>query len=127
MKQSYSDFVEFPTGQSASECPVPAVQEQDAAVRRVEETLDQLEQLSQLLDVDPAYEVEPLDWDLPADFKLSVVIPVYNEETTLRTIVGRVAVIPIPKEIVLVDDYSTDSTREILRIAGVDRRNSRAV
>ncbi len=87
----------------------------DVTIRRVEETLDQIEQLSQLFVFDPAYEVEPIEWELPADFKLSVVIPVYNEETTLRQIVGRVAVIPLRKEIILVDDCSTDGTREILR------------
>ena len=71
--------------------------------------------MSKLFDFDPAYEVEPLDMELPADFKLSVVIPVYNEEMTLRAIVGRVAVIPVPKEIILIDDCSTDGTREILK------------
>jgi glycosyltransferase involved in cell wall biosynthesis len=46
---------------------------------------------------------------------LSVVIPVYNEEATLRTILARVCRVPIPKEIVIVDDCSTDTTPEILR------------
>src|SRR5262245_29194252 len=46
--------------------------------------------------------------------KLSVIIPVYNERNTLRTIIERVrAVEGIDKEIVLVDDYSTDGTREL--------------
>ncbi len=84
-------------------------------VRRVEETLDQIEALTELLEFDPAYEVEPLDLELPAGFQLSVVIPVYNEQATLRAILARVTSIPIPKEIVLVDDCSTDGTREILR------------
>ncbi len=46
--------------------------------------------------------------------KLSVVIPVYNERETLETIVRRVQDVPVDKEIVLVDDCSTDGTREIL-------------
>jgi len=49
---------------------------------------------------------------------LSVVIPVFNEKTTIRDIVQRVQVAPVPgvfKEVILVDDFSTDSTREILR------------
>ncbi len=54
-------------------------------------------------------------YPLPADFKLSVVIPVYNEERWVREIVRRVRDVPIPKEIIIVDDCSTDSTREILR------------
>ncbi len=84
-------------------------------LRRVEETLDRIEQLSERLEFDPTYEVEPLGLSLPAGFKLSVVIPVYNEQSTLRTILARVTSIPIPKEVILVDDCSTDGTREILR------------
>lgn len=46
---------------------------------------------------------------------LSVVIPVYNEERWLTTVIEHVRAIPIPKEIVLVDDFSSDGTRDILR------------
>jgi len=46
---------------------------------------------------------------------LSVVIPVYNEEKTLREIVRRVQGVSIPKEIIIVDDGSSDGTREILQ------------
>src|SRR5262245_19704522 len=46
--------------------------------------------------------------------KLSVVIPVYNEKNTLLELLGKVQQVPLPKEIILVDDYSTDSTRELL-------------
>ncbi len=51
---------------------------------------------------------------LPADFKLSVVIPVYNVQRWLREVVRRVESVPVPKEIILVDDASTDASREIL-------------
>ncbi|MDH4196422.1 MAG: glycosyltransferase family 2 protein [Candidatus Aminicenantes bacterium] len=49
--------------------------------------------------------------------KLSVVIPVYNERATLREILARVEAVDVgfPKEIVVVDDFSTDGTREILQ------------
>jgi len=50
--------------------------------------------------------------------KLSVVIPVYNEAKTIRQIVQKVQEAKIPgvsKEIVIVDDASTDGTRKILR------------
>lgn len=45
---------------------------------------------------------------------LSVVIPVYNERATLETLVSRVEAVPIDNEIILVDDGSTDGTRDIL-------------
>ena len=52
---------------------------------------------------------------VPAGFKLSVVIPVYNERQWVREILRRVRDVPIPKEIIVVDDCSTDGTRDILR------------
>jgi glycosyltransferase involved in cell wall biosynthesis len=52
---------------------------------------------------------------LPENFKLSVVIPVYNEERWIREVIRRVQAVTIPKEIIIVDDCSTDSTRSILR------------
>ena len=52
---------------------------------------------------------------IPAGFKLSVVIPVYNEEPTLAELGGRVREVPMPLEIIVVDDCSTDGTRGILR------------
>ncbi len=48
------------------------------------------------------------------DPTLSVIVPVYNEAGTVRTLLARVAAVPIRKEIVVVDDCSTDGTRDIL-------------
>jgi glycosyltransferase involved in cell wall biosynthesis len=48
------------------------------------------------------------------DPRLSVVIPVYNEKATIDEILRRVIETPFRKEIVLVDDCSTDGTRQIL-------------
>src|SRR5579885_340130 len=53
-------------------------------------------------------------YPIPEGFKLSVVIPVYNEERWVREIVRRVREVPIPKEVILVDDCSKDGTRKIL-------------
>ena len=50
--------------------------------------------------------------------KLSVVIPVYNEKATVREILERVRAVNLPKEIIIVDDFSTDGTREILQELG---------
>ena len=46
--------------------------------------------------------------------ELSVVIPVYNERSTIEEILACVEAVDIPKEIVLVEDGSTDGTREFL-------------
>lgn len=51
---------------------------------------------------------------LPEGFVLSVVIPVYNEIRTLEEIVSRVRGSGVPIEIVLIDDCSTDGSRELL-------------
>ncbi len=47
--------------------------------------------------------------------KLSVIIPVYNEVETLRETVERVKQAPFEKEIIVVDDCSTDGTRDVLK------------
>lgn len=47
--------------------------------------------------------------------KLSIIIPVYNEEQTLAEIVERVKRVPVEKEILVVDDGSNDGTREVCR------------
>jgi len=51
--------------------------------------------------------------------KLSIVIPAYNERGTVKVLLSRVARAPLPegieREIVVVDDCSTDGTRELLR------------
>jgi glycosyltransferase involved in cell wall biosynthesis len=47
--------------------------------------------------------------------KLSVVIPVYNERSTIEEVIDKVRSVDIPKEIIVVDDGSTDGTPEILK------------
>jgi glycosyltransferase involved in cell wall biosynthesis len=53
--------------------------------------------------------------------KLSIVIPVFNEESTILEILKRVENVnlgTIEKEIIVIDDFSTDGTREILKSLG---------
>jgi glycosyltransferase involved in cell wall biosynthesis len=52
---------------------------------------------------------------LPAEFKLSVVIPVYNERRWIKELLRRVLAVDLPKEVLVVDDASTDGTGDILR------------
>jgi len=46
--------------------------------------------------------------------KLSVVIPVYNERDTVTAVIDKVAATPFEKEIIVVDDCSSDGTRDVL-------------
>lgn len=47
--------------------------------------------------------------------KISVIIPAYNERKTIREIIDRVTAVDVADEILVVDDGSTDGTREILK------------
>ena len=52
------------------------------------------------------------------DYKLlSVIIPVYNEKSTVGEVIERVSKVKLPleKEIIVVDDGSNDGTAEVLR------------
>lgn len=47
--------------------------------------------------------------------KLSVIIPVYNELHTIEKVLIQVRDVPVDKEIIIVDDCSSDGSRELLR------------
>src|SRR6185295_5821144 len=51
---------------------------------------------------------------IPANPLLSVVMPVYNERTTVEEIIRRVLAVPIRIELIVVDDGSKDGSGEIL-------------
>ena len=53
---------------------------------------------------------EPIKWSM----QLSVIIPVYNERATVSTLLQRVLAAPYEKEVIIVDDSSTDGTWEAL-------------
>jgi glycosyltransferase involved in cell wall biosynthesis len=93
--------------------PLP-IQCGDDPVARMTHSLDELQRLAQLLAVEDGYDPVVRDFVIPRNFKLSIVIPVYNEERTIRQVIAHVAALPIPKEIIVVDDASTDGTRQIL-------------
>src|SRR6266702_2320017 len=61
--------------------------------------------------------------------KLSIIIPVYNEEKTIAQIVKKVEAVVIPnvkKEIIIVDDHSTDASAAIITkvISQVSKQDS---
>ena len=91
-----------------------SAQPEECTVARANHTLEQLQRLADLLAVEDGYEPVVRDFVVPRNFKLSVVIPVYNEARTIQQVLTRVAALPIPKEIIIVDDASTDGTREFL-------------
>ena len=96
----------------------PAVQRAPAQLDescfdRVEEMLDYTELAVSLLQQrDSERKEEARQKTTPV---LSVVIPVFNEEATLREIVRQVQAVAIDKEVLIVDDCSTDGTRELLQ------------
>lgn len=55
-----------------------------------------------------------IDFPLPHDFRLSVIVPVYNEEATIAAVIQRLMQLPFRTEIAIVDDGSTDGTRDVL-------------
>lgn len=81
--------------------------------RLPESPRERLELLHQLLG-EPACRQLGI-YPIPDGFKLSVIIPVYNEERWIREVVRRVQAVDIPKEIVIVEDCSKDATRDILK------------
>ena len=64
-------------------------------------------------------ELTPLD---PARMRLSVLVPIYNERNTIETILDRVHASPVRKEIICVDDYSTDGTRDFVQRLAAEGR-----
>ena len=55
--------------------------------------------------------------------KLSIIIPVFNEEKTIKHILEKVSLVKLPsgitKEIIVVDDYSSDKTSQILSTSNI--------
>jgi glycosyltransferase involved in cell wall biosynthesis len=74
--------------------------------------VDRVELLTRLLGGEPCRKLGI--YRIPADFRLSVVIPVYNEVRTLAQVLERVRATALPLEIVIVDDGSRDGTRDLL-------------
>ena len=102
----------------------PVVEADTDAIDRVDKTLDQIEQLS--LELDDNYVMPQLEYQVPPGFKLSVVIPVYNERENLHPLLAQLRAVfnsqPWDCEVIFVDDGSDDGTgAEVKRLtAGWD-------
>lgn len=83
-------------------------------IERVARGLDRVERLSDLLAAEGTGGPPVLEFKPPAEFRLSIVMPVFNEEATVREVLARVAALPLDKQIIVVDDCSTDGTRRLL-------------
>jgi glycosyltransferase involved in cell wall biosynthesis len=51
----------------------------------------------------------------PITLRVSVVVPCFNERQTIDELIDRVLAVPVDKEVIVVDDFSTDGTRELLQ------------
>lgn len=88
--------------------PIPDGPPSNEVVKRAEKKLAEVEALWDLIDFEEVT-AEPLV--VPEDLRVSVVIPVYNEKTTVFEVIARVKALPFETEIIVVDDCSTDGTR----------------
>ena len=76
------------------------------------ETLDALDALQVELEREEQASAPPKSpgYQLPSDFLLSIVVPCYNEEATIRDVISTLYTLPIPVEVIAVDDGSSDLT-----------------
>ncbi len=51
----------------------------------------------------------------PITLRVSVIVPCFNERQTINELIDRVRAVPVEKELIVVDDFSTDGTRELLK------------
>jgi glycosyltransferase involved in cell wall biosynthesis len=99
----------YPFGRTAS-----STGDLEAQIERLADDPDARQRIVRKLLGEPAARQLGI-YPIPADFKMSIIIPVYNERQYIREVMRRVQATQIPMEIILIDDCSTDGTREILK------------
>ncbi len=105
MQSMMKTSIEKSTDTALLDAPLAPPTTDETYIKRVETTLDLVE--------DSVAIAESRESKATA-LSVSVVIPVYNERKTIVEIVARVRAMNLHDEIILVDDYSTDGTRDIL-------------
>jgi glycosyltransferase involved in cell wall biosynthesis len=108
-----------PPGPSPGKAPVArrtTADRQPSAAEEIEARLAELEELAAAMEaLDSEPEPPPAPLKLPADFRLSIVVPVYNERATIRAILAKLLQLDLPTQIIVVDDGSSDGTQDELR------------
>lgn len=98
--------------------PQEAFDWEGETITAIDRRLDEIDRLSHALDGEDARSTgEPGQRGksaYPPGFRLSVVIPVYNERETIEKVIRRIDQLPVDTEIIVVDDCSTDGTRDVL-------------
>jgi glycosyltransferase involved in cell wall biosynthesis len=59
----------------------------------------------------------------PITLRVSVVVPCFNERGTINELIDRVQAVPVEKEIIVVDDFSSDGTRQLLQQRATERND----
>ena len=104
------DTIESKPKHAAQTLPASVPTEDEQYLQEMETTLEVAEQsLAAAID-----EFHPPVENKRTQLALSVVIPVFNERDTIRQIVDRVRAQQLHTEIIIVDDFSTDGTRDVL-------------
>ncbi len=97
-----------PANVTTTKQPMPglrSVEEIEKTLSDAEAALERAQQIGQSSRIDPKDRLR---------LKVSILMPVFNEEATLETIVAKVREQGVHDELVIVDDCSTDSTRDLL-------------
>ena len=80
----------------------------ESAVSRASTTLESIDDLQRELDQGEV--TGELSFALPPSFLLSIVVPVYNEKNTIARVIRTLHDLPLPIEVIAVDDGSTDGS-----------------
>jgi len=80
----------------------------ESVVSRASTTLEAIDELQR--ELDHGDELRDLPFDLPSGFCLSIVVPVYNEKNTIGQVIRTLYQLPLPIEVIAVDDGSTDGS-----------------